>query len=245
MSIGMANAQNNNDELPPIQIDRPDQTECSYIVPVKHFQLESGWNIENLGNGVQKYVLPTALWKVGITNRFELRLITEYNNFRNNNGTLASGITPVRVGFKSNLTKEKGLIPMISFIGHMSMAGLASEDFKQSFYAPQFRFTLQHTLSDKMSLGYNLGAEWNGESAEPNFIYTLTTGYSITEKLGAYIELYGTVPQVQKADHRADGGFTYLLKKNMMLDISAGLGINEISKDFSYLSLGYSVRLPK
>jgi len=50
---------------------------------------------------------------------------------------------------------------------------------------------MQHTLSKRFTLGYNLGYEWDGESSNPNFIYTLTTGITITEKLGGYVEVFG------------------------------------------------------
>lgn len=101
---------------------------------------------------------------------------------------------------------------------------------------------MQHTLSQKFSLGYNLGAEWNGETAEPAFIYTLTTGCSISDKIGAYLEVYGFAPQFSKADHRFDGGLNFLLKENILLDISGGAGITENAPDY-YMALGFSFRL--
>jgi len=45
--------------------------------------------------------------------------------------------------------------------------------------------------------------------AEPTFIYTLTTGYSISEKIGSYVEVFGFAPQTQTANHSFDGGVTY------------------------------------
>ncbi|MGK4566621.1 transporter [Flavobacterium sp. 3HN19-14] len=100
---------------------------------------------------------------------------------------------------------------------------LASSKLKAEYYAPRFRFTMQHTLSDKISLGYNLGAEWDGETPDATFLYTLTTGFSLSEKLGCYIEVYGFAPQNDTADHRLDGGFTYLVSDNFMIDVSADL----------------------
>jgi hypothetical protein len=101
---------------------------------------------------------------------------------------------------------------------------------------------MQHTLSEKMSLSYNLGAEWDGFSAEPTFLYTLTTGYSITEKLGSYIELFGFAPQNNKANHSFDGGITYLINNNFMLDLSSGFGITKNAPDY-YVAVGFSFRI--
>jgi hypothetical protein len=227
-------------DLPSIQTDRPDQTECPFIVPTNYFQLENGFSYEKTKPNSTEIVAPTILTRFGINDHFELRLITEYI-IDKINSEKKSGFNPIMIGFKTRLFEEKGIIPVTSFISHISIPKAASKNFKTTFYAPEFRFTMQHTLSDKQSLSYNIGAEWNGETAEPTFIYTLTTGYSITEKIGGYIELYGFVPQIEKPDHRCDAGLTYLFNPNHQLDISSGIGFSKTSPKY-YFSLGYSFR---
>ncbi|MDQ3073421.1 MAG: transporter [Bacteroidota bacterium] len=236
-------------ELPPIQTDRPDQTETPYTVPKNHFQMENGINYEKVNDNEVNMLHPTSLWKVGLNDIFELRLITEYSANRINDSGISptfirtAGLNPVKVGFKSNLCKEKGIIPLTSFIAHLSVPFLSSKQLASSYFAPSFRFTMQHTLSENVSLGYNLGAEWDGESAEPSFIYTLTTGFALTEKVGAYMEIYGFAPQTSPADHRADGGITYLISHNVLLDLSGGVGLTANAPDY-YGSFGFSFRLP-
>ena len=227
-------------DLPSIQTDRPDQTECPFITPRHYFQLENGFSYEKSNGNSNEIVAPTILTRFGINNHFELRLITEFV-IDKNNLEKKEGINPVLVGFKTRLFEEKGLLPTTSFIGHIGIPNLASKDLKTLYYAPEFRFTMQHTISEKQSLSYNIGAEWNGETAEPTFIYTLTTGYSITDKIGAYVELYGFVPQIEKPDHRFDAGLTYLFNPNHQLDISGGFGLSKTAANY-YLSLGYSFR---
>lgn len=146
------------------------------------------------------------------------------------------------VGFKVRIAEEEGIFPKTSLIGHMSIPKLASEEFQTDFYAPEFRFVMQHTLSEKVSLSYNLGGEWDGFTPEPTFIYTLATGVSVTEKLGAFVELYGFAPQEDKSDHRFDGGLTYLISNNFMIDLSAGGGITENAPDY-FAAVGFSFRL--
>jgi hypothetical protein len=116
------------------------------------------------------------------------------------------------------------------------------QSIKHDFYAPEFRFTMQHTLSDKFSLGYNLGSEWDGFTAAPTFIYTLTTGYAISEKMGSYVELFGFGPQKDKANHNFDGGITYLINHNFMLDLSSGVGLTANAPDY-YIAFGFSYRM--
>ena len=227
-------------DLPSIQTDRPDQTECPFITPKGYLQFENGFSIEKSNSETTTLVMPTILTKFGINDHFELRLITEYVTDQSETNKV-SGINPVLIGFKARLFEEKGIIPITSFIGHLSLPDLASKNFKTTYYAPEFRFTMQHTISEKQSLSYNLGAEWNGATAEPVFIYTLTSGYSISEKISGYIELYGFMPQIDKSDHRFDAGLNYLFNPNHQLDVSAGFGLSKVSPDY-FISLGYSFR---
>lgn len=225
----------------PIQTDRPDQTESPFIVLKGFLQIETGTSIEKLSDLQKLYSHPSLLVKYGISERLELRFISELITEKTFEDK-AVGLTPFTAGIKVNLWKEQGAIPLTSFIGHISFGSLASSNFKTSYDAPSFRFSMQHTLSKKISLGYNIGAEWNGENPEPTYIYTLTSGISITEKLGSYIELYGFLPQKSTADHRADAGFTYLLGNDFMVDISGGIGLTDNAPK-KYLALGFSFRL--
>jgi Putative MetA-pathway of phenol degradation len=228
-------------DLPTIQTDRPDQTECPFITPINYFQFENGFSYEEIDVNSSEIVTPTILTRFGINDHFELRLITEYIIDKNYLGT-ASGINPILIGFKTRLFQQKGIVPLTSFIGHISIPKVTSTKFKTIYYAPQFRFTMQHTISVKQSLSYNIGSEWDGDTAEPTFIYTLTTGYSFSEKIGSYLELYGFVPQFEKPDHRFDAGLTYLFNPNHQFDISGGIGLSEKSSRY-FISVGYSFRL--
>jgi hypothetical protein len=227
-------------DLPSIQTDRPDQTECPFITPKGYFQFENGFSAEKTNSETNTMIMPTNLTKFGINEHFELRLITEYTAEKTKTKN-TSGINPFLIGFKARLFEEKGIIPTASFIGHISLPNVATKNSKTTYYAPEFRFTMQHTISEKQSLSYNLGAEWNGATAEPTFIYTLTSGYSISEKISTYIELYGFLPQMDKPDHRFDTGLNYLFNPNHQLDVSAGFGISKTSPDY-FISLGYSLR---
>jgi hypothetical protein len=228
-------------EVAPLEADRPDQTETPAIVPKGMFQAETGFTFQKNKADSKTNSLPTTLWKYGVNENFELRLITEFV-LEEENDSKSNGLIPVYVGFKVKLLDEKGIVPKTSFIAHMSLPNLASKQYKTEFYAPEFRFVMQHNLTEKVSLSYNLGAEWDGFSAEPTFIYTLTSGFSVTEKLGAYIEIFGFAPQNDSANHSFDGGFTYLINNNFMLDLSSGVGITNNAPDH-YFALGFSFRL--
>ena len=232
-----ANAQT----IDPIEIDRPDQTECPAIVPVGMFQMENGFNFEKVDADSTTLLLPSSLLKVGIYNNFELRLITEFT-IQETLTEKTIGLKPIYFGFKIKICEEKGWLPKTSLITHILLPKFASEDLKTNYAAPKFRFTMQHTLTEKIGISYNLGTEWSGETAEKAFIYTLTSSYKINKKWGSYLEIYGFIPDNQNPDHRYDGGFTYLLNNNVIFDLSGGFGITA-NAPRSYISLGFSFRV--
>lgn len=68
----------NSQKLDPIQTDRPDQTETAAIVPKGMFQVENGFSFQRKDANNSSFSLPSTLWKYGVNDNFELRLITEF-----------------------------------------------------------------------------------------------------------------------------------------------------------------------
>ena len=84
--------------------------------------------------------------------------------------------------------------------------------------------------------------EWDGFSPQQTYIYTLTSGFSLTKRIGMYLELYGDFQQKDvQGNFHADGGFTYLINNNSMFDISSGFKYLGTNKNY-FLSCGYSFR---
>lgn len=230
-------------QLDPIATDRPDQTESPFIVPQHYFQFEIGFVHEQVNSDEINQTYPNSLIKYGLTKKTELRLILDLGNNRSF-GKNNSGLNPVTIGFKTNLLEEKGIIPTTSFIGHLTIPSLASQDKKSLYYAPSFRFNMQHTISKKSTLSYNLGSEWDGITPEPTFIYTLASGFSLSDRFGSYIEIYGFAPQKQAASHSWDAGFTYLINNNVQLDVHGGTAITDNAPDY-FIGCGISFRFSK
>lgn len=227
--------------------DRPDQTESSSVVPLHRAQIESGFAWENKKTENFKHSFITVnstLLRYGILENMEIRvgmeyLYDHYKNLNRNKITNADGIGPLYAGFKIKLIEEKGYVPEIAFIGAIILPFMADEEFKTPYSSTSYRFAFSHTFSEKVSLGYNLGAEWDGETAVPGYIYSVALGIGLTDKLGTFIESYGTFFENGHQEHLADAGFTYLLEQNLQLDLSAGIGLNEDPIDY-FVSFGFS-----
>jgi hypothetical protein len=237
-------------EKPEIVTDRPDQTEAPVLVPKGGLQVETGFVYETDERNQLKttnYTYNTTLIKYGINENFELRFITEYLGERQQvsetSYTRSEGFSPTALGVKIKLAEEKGIWPQAALIGHINLR-TGSETFSPEYTAADFRFTFAHTLSEKFALSYNVGAEWDGETPDATFLYTLSLGYIVTNKIGAYVEGYSFFPENSKADNRVDAGVTYKFSPVVQWDISGGLGLSENAPD-AFLSTGISFRLFK
>ena len=226
-----------------IETDRPDQTEASSLVPKKFLQVETGTYFESL-DAIDAVTYNTTLIRYGLLENLELRLGFDNAEVKLNSNTVASGFSPLLLGVKIGVTEEKGVLPEIAFIGHINMPFLASSDFKTKSTGTDFRFSLSHTLSEKSSLGYNIGMAWDGDITTAIYVYTIAYGYSFADKFGGYVEIYGDAYEDNSFNHLWDVGLTYLINENIQLDISGGTGITKDIQDL-FLSAGISFRITK
>lgn len=234
--------------ISPIQTDRPDQTETPVLTPKGYFQMEHGFLVEEKDkdatpNPGYSYFYPSSLWKYGLTDNFEIRLITQYVRIQNEPAIDQVGFLPLALGFKSKLSEQRGGWPRVSFIGHLMFPGVVDEEFETTYFAPDMRLAFQHLISDRFNISYNLGAAWDGETAEPDFLYSLALGTAVTDRLGLFVEGYGRTPQREDGtiELKLDAGLTYLIGNNFQLDISAGQGITEEAPE-RFVGAGFSYR---
>jgi len=238
-------------EVPGMVTDRPDATESPLTVPQGYLQVETGafyntyendedFKTENLGYN-------TSLFRYGILENLELRVGINYAENRISTDDVAAeittdGLTPLLLGAKVEIADEDGWKPQIGLLGHLYLPFTASDAFKPNTTGADFRFSFAHTLSEKSSLSYNVGGQWGNDSPELAYIYTLSYGYTITDALGFYAEIYGDFPENSQANHLWDAGLTYALKPNIQLDATVGTSFTE-GQDL-LLSAGVSFRIP-
>ena len=136
-------AQNNeiNNEMISDEMitDRPDATESPNIVPRGAIQVETGgyysrFKDQDLKHETHGY--NTTLFRYGLLENFEIRLgwnledrkITHKNSRLQED--ISSGFSPLLLGMKIALIDEKGIIPQIGLLGHLSLPFIASSDYR-------------------------------------------------------------------------------------------------------------------
>lgn len=223
-----------------IDTDRPDQTESAFLVAKHYFQTEWGFYNEKPSAGETLWQYPAALWKYGLSHRFELRLITEIDRYESA-GAVVAGISPVTVGFKTKLWEQKKWLPTTSLIAHIAFPKLASNELKGRYLAPEFRFTCNNNITQRWGIGYNFGMEWDTESTGATYIYTIAPSLSISKQWSVYIESYGFIHPNGIPESLWDAGIKFYPSPNWLIDVSGGTGINDTAADY-FIGLGVSYR---
>ena len=227
-----------------IATDRPDQTETSDLAPPHYFQAEFGFGKESLDKEHYSLIHPTALFKYGLSKRFELRLetnyVTAYEQVIIPSKTI-TGFEPIRVGFKTALWEEKNLIPKTSLLVHFGIPALATKNFKTTHVAPSILLAMQNTVTAHITVSYNAGLEWDGFNSTPSWLYSLSSGYDLGKKWEAFFEIFGVVQKSELAQNSLDAGFGFYVNNNVKLDAAAGVGISHSAADY-FFGIGISLR---
>ena len=244
--------------------DRPDQTESAAIVSPQHVQLEMGWTFSQVGTldfRTRAHALLGALARIGVGERLEVRVgfagwMFEDNTPPTGQSFDRSGAGDIDVGFKLKLVDAQLGRPDVAVIGTVGLP-TGEAPFQRLRADPAVRLAFANELGDGVGIGYNVGVEWNTE-CDPraadacveqtfaDYVYTVAFGFAVSERLSAFAESFGTVEfnDGRTSAHALDGGFTYLLRDNLQLDASGGIGLNDAAGDW-FVGAGVSVRLPK
>jgi len=224
--------------------DRPDQTESSSTLLEGSLQIESGILF---GSSKDDYfsegiiLAPSVLWRYGITNGIELRLLTEFASVKDKTSNISSnGLSDLQIGTKIELLKKEGINTEIAFLSHAILPS-AKDELSINELGVINKLSISHELSNRVGLGYNIGYDYFG-TGSGNFTYSFALGFGISDKIGFYVESYGGVIDFKNHEANFDTGFTYLIKNNSQLDVSFGTGLNH---NMNFVSIGYSLNISK
>ncbi len=243
-------------KVEPLVTDRPDFTEASSTVGKGRVQLESGYTyIRDRSGGALNtlHSYPEALLRIGLfADWFELRLGQNFGNARSSSidgVETSSGATDLYLGVKLGLTEQKGVFPEVALVLQSQLPS-GSHEFTTGQTHPGANLLYGwDVIEDRLTLGgstqANRALDDTGH-AHVLFAQSLTVGYTLTERLGAYTEWFalfpsGAVAEDSGPEHYFNGGFTYRVTPNFQLDIRAGVGLNERASDF-FAGTGFAVR---
>lgn len=242
-----------------ISTDRPSFSDGTGIVPMGHFQLETGYTFTFRNRDdveTQKHNGPEILGRVALVeDRFELRVISSaYVWSRSNDGTgsgysSVEGWSDVALGFKLKLADQSGWLPRIA-LGAQTTVGTGSDNISSQIAEPIVKFIWSYDLGQSfgedwkgMGVGGNLNAAWPTSGGER---FTQGQGsvyftFPLFEDATGFVEYYVVGPNSKGTDaaHYADFGGVYLLNSRVQLDARVGVGLND-EADNAFVGLGVS-----
>jgi hypothetical protein len=237
----------NNEEVT-ISPDRPGAGTGPAVMPKKYFQIESGFtyeqtNDDNLRTDIFSY--NQLLLRYGLFSFAEFRFSGDFTETKfDDNGSKSSisGFGPVNLGTKISIYEGNKCIPQTALLINAAIPKTGKVEYQVSNLAPSAYLLFQNNLTDNLSLAYNLGLEWDGESSEPATFYSIGLGYSITDKLSTYIENYGNLNSDNNSFY-LDGGVAYLVTNKLQLDFYVGMDVKGIKKEMQ-LNIGIAWQIP-
>lgn len=239
----------------PLASDRPDFTEASSTVGRGVSQLEMGYTYfydDSAGTRTESHSYPETLLRQGfLADWLELRVGWNYGVETERisappSKTRIEGPQDLYLGVKFGLTQQQGFLPEMALVPQMTVP--LGSAFTADRVLPGANWLYGWDLSEFMSFAgstqFNLGVDDLTNDEYTKFAQSLTIGYTLSEKLGAYTEWFVIAPAGAESvgtEHYFDGGFTYRWSNDLQFDIRAGKGVSAAATDF-FTGVGAVVR---
>jgi len=233
-------------ELSDISADRPGMATPPAISQPKALQIETGFSYEKIKyeNSFQETILyNTTLLRYGINQNSEIRLQTDYTQVKTDSLNI-TGFNPLTIGTKLFISEEKGILPKTSFLFNLTLPCFGEKNFRPENLTPSIYLLMQNNITKNLNVCYNIGIEYDGESANPTEFAAICFGYNITEKINGFIENYNWFSDFTKPENYIDLGCAYLIRKNIQLDLSGNMNLQDVEK-YLMINFGVSWRIPK
>ena len=210
-----------------IATDRPSaQTDNSYSLYHKAFQLESGLMYSYSNGEINSSSLPNLLLRYGAFDIIEFRFSSEL---------LVSPIenkisSPIQLGTKIQIIRKEGF--QLAFLSMVTFDSINQNTLTKLIGG--------NSITDNFSIGYTLGHNYATSNSTDFFSYSIFLSNSFNSKITGFLEFYGdwnynTI--LKRSTINFDFGGSYLLNDKMQLDAYFGKGLNN---DLYFGSIGFS-----
>jgi hypothetical protein len=233
-------------DVPEIVTDRPDFTESSEVIPGGWLQLESGISFEG-ESSVRAFTAPSALLRIGLGRRAELRLGADGFLSESVSDVRHSGRSDMEIGAKYKVFDQAtrgfdfALLPIVSL-----PTGTAG--FTSGGVDPTLKVTWGRDLPGGFGLTGNVnfssltedGSRFHQEAV------SLSVGHDLAFGFGGYAEVYGfsKMSAADGAGVTVNGGVSRLLGRHVQIDVEAGRGLTSASPDW-FVGFGVAVIAPQ
>ena len=234
-----------------IRTGRPGASIGPFTVGKQIFQIQTGAHIARASHDfftVNELHTPLVL-RYGLWERIEINGLLAYTKLsqrdENTETDHDKGLSAAQIGVRFNILDGQGSGLSMGIQGRVKL-NVLSEEFDHDRLGTNILLAMGHPLGENFGATVNLGLSTPGDDAsdteggKPRGFYSINLGMSVSKKVSAFIETYGTVHQ-QDFDTMFDTGLGYLINPNFQLDFSVGYGNNDKVEDV-FVDFGLSWR---
>lgn len=205
--------------------DRPGASTGPAVVGHKVIQLEQGIQYDGDG-GPGTFTFSNTLLRYGLFPNMELRLGGD--GFLYQQEGAVQGFKPafsgLSLGTKIKCFDGRGGIPAVSVLADFSIPCTSTEGFNVEHLAPSLYLLFENPVNDWFSIGYNVGAEWDGTLPAPTAFAALCLGFSATDALGCFVESYNYFGSIGN-QYAMDFGLSWQVSRKVQLDLAANIDL--------------------
>ena len=128
------------------------------------------------------------------------------------------------IGTKIKCFDGQGAIPAVSVLADFAVPYTASKGFNVDHLAPSLYLLFDNPVNDWLSIGYNLGAEWDGALPNATTFAAVCLGFTATEKLGCFVESYNYFGELGNI-YAMDFGLNWMVGRKVQLDLAANMDL--------------------
>ena len=224
--------------------DRPGASTGPTVVGHNVIQLEQGLQYDGEG-GLGVFTFSNTLIRYGILNNMELRLGGDgFIYAHEGSKKFLPAFSGISLGTKIKCYEGKGLIPAVSVLADFAIPCTASNGFGVDYLAPSLYILCENPISKWLSIGYNVGAEWDGCNLSPSAFVAVCLGFSAMENLGCFVESYNYFNNEFGNIYAIDFGLNCMVSPRVQLDLAANLDLRNPSNSWS-ISCGVAWQINK
>lgn len=226
-------------ELPTVVPDRPGYTWTAEVTPHHKLIWDHGFGFESTLENANTFTLSSSVLRYGLFDNMELRIGTDFIMYNDREDREPFfGINPLTIGTKLKLYEGTGFLPSIGLLAELQSPHIGSKDLLPSHLAPSMYLIFGHEVSDWLGIYYNVGEEWDGESATPTTFLGLSLYFSVNDNWGAFVETYNYFRPEEENQYMCELGFFWQVSRRVQLDIEGDFDLQNLGK---YYAVGCGV----
>lgn len=218
-----------------INTARPSFSGPAMTLEAGHWQWEAGYQYtsnDDDGSDTDAHTLPLLLLRLGVNNRTEINLAWAGFSDIQTSGPDLDGVSDLSIGANYQLTPDDAALALGIF-ANLSLP-VGSDDLSSDEVDPGVGLNWSYSAAQGPSWFGTIvvNSVTGGDERATELGTSVGLAFSLSERVGSYVEYFSVHSDSADSAHSVNGGFTYLLNNDIQLDIYAGGGINKIAADF-------------